>query len=171
MFISCNDFLKASIIFKGSALHSFASSQEVWYNGGQNGQRRCPPPDTHTHTRGGSRGSHEVVLNDMSRVLKRWRLSCFTVWIWNANMFHFADQSPPCECRPRRHCVCMSLSLFFFKAPFKNTQHLRHDRNVTVWVHVPNWEGGKSRGDNCGRIPSAVQYKLVGSNRFWALMR
>lgn len=119
MFLSCNDFLKASIIFKGSALHSFGGSQEVWYNGGQNGQRRCPPTEQHTHTHilGVSRGSPEVVLNDMTRVLKRWRLSCFTVWIWNANMFHFADRLPPCECRPRRHCVC----LFFFKAPFKNT--------------------------------------------------
>lgn len=48
MLISCNDFLKASIIFKGSALHSSGSSQEVWHNGGQNGQRRCPPTETHT---------------------------------------------------------------------------------------------------------------------------
>lgn len=68
---------KASVTFKGSASHSSGSSQEVCYNGGQNGQRRCRPTDT----QGGSRGSHEAVLNDMSSVLKRWRLRCFPVWI------------------------------------------------------------------------------------------
>lgn len=57
-------------------------------------------------------------------------------------MFHFADQSPPCESRPQRHSVCILVFFFFFKDIFKNTRHLRHDRNVCVCVCTSLIKGG-----------------------------
>lgn len=129
-FISCNGWPKASVIFKGSASHSSGSSQEVCYNGGQNGQRRCRPTDT----QGGNRGSHEAVLNDMSSVLKRWRLRCFPVWILKCKHVPLCWPvaslwAPPTETQCLHTC-------FFLKDMFKNTRHLRYDRNVCVCVCV-----------------------------------
>lgn len=44
----------------------------------------------------------------------------------NANMFHFADRLPPCECRPQRHNVCMFFLSFFLERVFNNMWHPKH---------------------------------------------
>lgn len=66
-------------------------------------RQRYTHADTHTY-----RGSREVVLNDMGRLLKkkkRWRL--LLLCSVNANMFHSVDQWPVHECRPQRRNVCV----------------------------------------------------------------
>lgn len=109
MFISCNGRPKASVILKRVSL-AF-----LWKFTGSVLQWRTKWPEALSasrHTQGGSRGSREAVLNDMSSVLKRWRLRRFTVWIMKCKHVPLCwPVASPWE--PPTETQCLHTCLFF----------------------------------------------------------